>query len=200
MTNIELEKLIVSDLKIEEKLDKIKYASGIDMITRMNSEKRVFKFEFKGKSYIELLRIDKELLLKKQKNHDDEIMLLALEELLHEKVAEMIDNRDNKGLDEISKYFNSEKEKINNFVKETRESLLTEKDIKKMSKNVTEENLNYKRLVVAIIEGNITEEQRLLMVNEYKKNQLTYAKIYTSKLSEYETDLLKYYSLKKKKF
>ena len=200
MTNIELEKLIVSDLKIEEKLDKIKYASGIDMITRMNAEKKVFKFEFKGKSYIELLRIDKELLLKKQKNHYDEIMLLALEELLHEKVAEMIDNRDNKGLDDISKYFNSEKEKINNFVKETRESLLTEKDIKKMSKNATEEDLNYKRLAVAIIEGNITEEQRLLMQNEYKKNQLIDAKIYTSKLSEYETDLLKYYSLKKKKF
>ncbi len=92
----------------------------------------------------------------------------AIEELLEEKKKVL----SNKELDELLDHFQEETNKTQKFIDTTRKTLLTDEEVSEKSKPLTEDDYNYKRLVVAASERNLTQTEKELLENESKKAAL----------------------------
>jgi len=111
----------------------------------------------------------------------------ALEELLEEKKKELSIEE----IDNLLQHFQDETNNTRKFIKETKESLLTEDEIKEKSMRLTEDDLNYKRLAVAASEGNLNEDQRAVFENEGKKVDIIAKQNTLDVLEKYEEDISK---------
>lgn len=175
----------------KENLENIMNSNKLTMIEKMDAIKSEIKSLLKNYSYLELFKqLKKSKLSKKSKDLYSELYEQALEDLLQEKKKTL-------SLEELDKILDSLQEETNKtikFIKDTTASLVPEDKIKETSKRLTEDDLNYKRLVVAAKSGNITEDQKTIIENERRKVDLIDAKSNINLLAKYEGDLSKQYS------
>ena len=116
-----------------------------------------------------LSELSKPLFFEMLKSEKDRILIeVAIQELLDEKIKEISLSE----IDEFSAYLYSENEELKQYNRKLREELLPLEESKKKAQEATKKDLNYKRLIVAATEGNLTDDQRILLENEYRKAKI----------------------------
>jgi hypothetical protein len=180
----------------KENLEKIMNSSSLTMTEKMEKIKEEMKKALVNLSYLELFNKLKESKLdKKSKDIYSGLYEQALEDLLQEKKKFLTKEE----FDLIINTFKKETDDTKRFIEETNNSLLSEKQIIEKSHKLTEEDLNYKRLAVAALEGNLSEDQKIVFENEKKKLDLINAKSDLELMSKYEKDIKNYYTISTKK-
>lgn len=172
----------------KEQLEKIFKSSELTMMEKMEKIKDNIKNILKDYSYLDLfhkLKVTKAL--KKSKDMYLELYELALEELLEEKKKELTLEE----IDEILKSFKIETIQTRKFINMAQKELLSKEDISEKSKKLSEDDYNYKRLVVASKEGNLTDEQRIIIENEKRKVDLIDAKSDLNIIGQYQDSIMK---------
>lgn len=172
----------------KEQLERIFKSSELTMMEKMEKIKDNIKNILKDYSYLDLfhkLKVTKAL--KKSKDMYLELYELALEELLEEKKKELTLEE----IDEILKSFKIETIQTRKFINMAQKELLSKEDISEKSKKLSEDDYNYKRLVVASKEGNLTDEQRIIIENEKRKVDLIDAKSDLNIIGQYQDSIMK---------
>lgn len=172
----------------KEQLERIFKSSELTMMEKMEKIKDNIKNILKDYSYLDLfhkLKVTKAL--KKSKDMYLELYELALEELLEEKKKELTLEE----IDEILKSFKIETIQTRKFINMAQKELLSKEDISEKSKKLSEDDYNYKRLVVASKEGNLTDEQRIIIENERRKVDLIDAKSDLNIIGQYQDSIMK---------
>lgn len=180
----------------KENLERIMKSDKLTMSEKMDAIKEEMKTLLRVSSYLELfskLKVSKAS--KKSKDLYFNLYEQALEELLAEKKKELSFEE----IDEIMDHLQNETTRTMKFISDTRDSLLPDDEIIQKSKELTEEDLNYKRLAVAVASGTATDNQKAVFENEAKKVMIKDAESDLELLSKYEEDISKQYSDKFKK-
>lgn len=170
----------------KENLEKIMNSNKLTMSEKMEAIKEEMKVLLRPCTYLELfekLKVSKAS--KKSKDLYFGLYESALEELLEEKKKTLSIEE----IDNVLQYFQDETNKTRKFIKETSDSLLSEEEIIEKSKELTEEDLNYKRLAVAVASGEATENQKKVFVNEGKKVDIIVAKESLNELDKYKKSI-----------
>lgn len=184
----------ITDVTEEEKLQFRKEIEDIRTSTKLTMPEKYERMKIKTKemlrdfSYLDLFDALKVSKVKgNSKNMYGSLYEQALEELLEEKKKTLSMEE----IDDVLQHFQDETNKTRKFIKETSDSLLTEEEIKEKSKKLTEDDLNYKRLAVAALDGNLTEEQKAVFENEGKKVDIIAKQSNLNVLDKYEESLSK---------
>jgi len=179
-----------------ENLEKIMNSNKLTMSEKMEAIKEEMKVLLRPCSYLELfekLKVSKAS--KKSKDLYFGLYETALEEVLEEKKKTLSIEE----IDAVMDHLQNETTKTIKFINDTRDSLLSNEELAEKSKALTEEDLNYKRLAVAVASGEATESQKVVFENEAKKVMIKDAESDLELLSKYEEDISKQYSDKFKK-
>lgn len=180
----------------KENLERIMRSNKLTMAEKMEAIKEEMKILLRKSSYLDLF--SKLKVSKASKKSKDLYLALyeqALEELLEEKKKDLSFEE----IDEIMDHLQDETTKAMKFISDTKNSLLSKEELEERSKELTEEDLNYKRLAVAVASGEATANQKAVFENEAKKVMIKDAESDLDLLSKYEKDISKQYSDKFKK-
>lgn len=184
----------ITDVTEEEKLQFRKEIEDIRTSTKLTMPEKYERMKIKTKemlrdfSYLDLFDALKVSKVKgNSKNLYGSLYEQALEELLEEKKKTLSMEE----IDDVLQHFQDETNKTRKFIKKTSDSLLSEEEIKEKSQKLTEDDLNYKRLAVAALDGNLTEEQKAVFENEGKKVDIIAKQSNLNVLDKYEESLSK---------
>lgn len=178
----------------KDNLEKIMNSNKLTMTEKMETIKEEMKILLRPCSYLEIfnkLKISR--LSTKVKDLYLNLYDQALEELLEEKQKELTKEQ----IDEILGYFKKETDKTRDFIKETKSTLLSPKEVKETSRKIPNDNLV--RIAIAAEEGTLSEDQKKVLNNEGKKGILCDKESDLKVIDECEKKLLKELTDRKKK-
>ena len=174
----------------KENLERIMNSNELTMSQKMEAIKEEMKILLRKFSYLEIFnKLKASKVSKKAKGLFYALYEQSLEELLEEKKKDLSWEE----IDQILDHLQDETNKTTKFIKDTKETLLSDEELESKSARLTEQDLNYKRLAVAAQEGTLTDDEKAVFENEAKKVRIQDAESDLALLSIYEEYISKEY-------